>query len=712
MIAHISKDKREQPILDHLKGTADRASEFVKDYQIPGIEDVQQYAYVMGMAHDIGKYSVSFQRRIRGEVRYVDHATAGAIELRNRKMLSASMAVAGHHGGLPNGNDTTDSCYLTRMKKEVEDYSAFQKDQEIYGVKEGKCGNFEKSFSTRMLFSALVDADFLDTDLFMCEREVYSNDNIPISILYEKLEQYIAPWLDEQQEKSEINRLRTDILKRCRSVGKNKRGIFSLTVPTGGGKTIASLAFALAHAKENKMKRIIYVIPYTSIIEQTADVFRKILGEEVVLEHHCNALVEPLEDEEDKVISKSMEEQKKLFEKHKRATENWDAQVIVTTNVQFFESLYSNKVSRCRKLHNIANSVIVFDEAQMIPFPFFSPCVKAIELLVKQYKATAVLCTATQPAMERFLKKGFVKEIYPEYAELFQKLKRTTIKSAGMILTEKLVSEMERNEQVLVIVNKKKTAQDVFKSLPQEGSFHLSTYMTPNDRRRTIAAIRERLRCHQICRVVSTSLVEAGVDLDFPTVYREISGLDSIIQAAGRCNREGRRMADESIVWVFEFEDSRTNKMFQKNISIMEETVEKYCNYDAPETIHAYFETIQNLDEEALDQYHIVSGFEKGMDGITMPFAEVEKRFKLIDTNSHMLIIPIEEETKQLVDLLYMKVREGESLKELLRNVGKFSINVYEGEYKNLEDKGAVSEILPGVAVLQDLSIYDRKVGL
>lgn len=171
-------------------------------------------------------------------------------------------------------------------------------------------------------------------------------------------------------------------------------------------------------------------------------------------------------------------------------------------------------------------------------------------------------------------------------------------------------------------------------------------------------------------------------------------------------------MADESIVWVFELEDSRTNKMFQKNISIMEETVEKHCNYDAPETIHAYFETIQNLDEEALDQYHIVSGFENGMDGITMPFAEVEKCFKLIDTDSHMLIIPIEEETKQLVDLLYMKVREGESVKELLRNAGKYSVNVYEGEYKKLEDKGAVCEILPGVAILQDISIYDRKIGL
>lgn len=542
-IAHINGNQ-EQTIQEHLNNVGDKAAEFCKSYDIKNF-DAYQYAYQTGLAHDIGKYSELFQHKIRDNLNInIDHSTAGAREMQRNKMLAAAFAIAGHHGGIPNGRDMTEQNLIERIsKRKLELYTDYESEISLKKVEEPQLSSFEEAFFVRMLFSSLVDADFLDTEKFMNQGSVERGNYESIETLYKKLMSYIKPWRNITECTAKLNRIRTKILELCLQKGEENRGLYSLTVPTGGGKTVSSLAFALTHAKKNGMQRIIYVIPYTSIIEQTVSVFSDILGEENVLTHYSNSLMDSVDGEKD------------YYEKHKLSIENWDAPVIVTTSVQFFESLYSNKVSKCRKLHNIANSVIIFDEVQMIPLGCMKPCVKAIQMLIESYQVTGVLCTATQPMVERWMSPLEITEICPDYKELFCSLRRTEIKELGKVTEDEIFQRIISEDQILVIVNTKKEAQELYKRLPDDGSsYHLSTYMTPFDRKKTLDIIRDKLKKGEKCRVISTSLVEAGVDLDFPTVFREIAGLDSIIQAAGRCNREGKRRPEESIVWVFQLE--------------------------------------------------------------------------------------------------------------------------------------------------------------
>ena len=385
--------------------------------------------------------------------------------------------------------------------------------------------------------------------------------------LLQKLQSHVAPWLKEP--KNELCAKRSDILRSCLQGGEREKGLYTLTVPTGGGKTVSSLAFALTHAVRHGMKRVVYVIPYTSIIEQNAKVFAEILGPENVLEHHSQT---ELADE--KGDSETPEARRRRL-----ACENWDAPVIVTTAVQFFESLYAAKTSRCRKLHNLAGSVVIFDEAQTLPVPFLKPCVSAIGELVRHYGVTAVLCTATQPELGRLFNELApelsIREIAPEPDELFEFFRRVSFQREGQLSNEELAARLTETEQALCIVNTRKRAREVFQLLPEEGRFHLSTLMTPQDRKRVLDAVRERLKERKPCRVVSTSLVEAGVDVDFPAVWREVAGLDSILQAAGRCNREGKRPAAESIVHIFHA-DGRIPRMLKLNVAAAESVLADY----------------------------------------------------------------------------------------------------------------------------------------
>ncbi len=696
-IAHLDAG-REQSIKEHLENVAKQAAEFSRDYEIAET-DAEEYAYETGLAHDLGKYSERFQEKIRENRNIsVDHSTAGAKELQRLRMPAAAFAVAGHHGGIPNGWDVTGRNLRERLKnRELEPYTDFMDEISLRSVREPELSSFEEAFFTRMIFSALVDADFLDTERFMRCGRTGRGEYESISVLYGKLAEHIRPWRTITEKTPEINKIRTGILEQCLEEGRQSRGLYRLTVPTGGGKTVSSLAFALLHARENGMKRVIYVVPYTSIIEQTVDVFREILGERNVLAHVSGSLLD------------SENEEKDIYARHRLSIENWDAPVIVTTSVQFFESLYSNKVSKCRKLHNIANSVIVFDEAQMIPLSYLKPCLKAIQVLVESYRVSAVLCTATQPGLENFMKPLAVREICRNCRELFQYMKRTQIRDAAMMSEEDLVQRLSEESQVLAIVNTKKEARDIFLRLSGEGSYHLSTYMTPADRKRTLKVIRERLKKGEACRVVSTSLVEAGVDLDFPTVYREMAGLDSIIQAAGRCNREGIRPYEESVVWVFRM--GAIPRMIEKNAAVTEETLEKYGEYDSEDAIRYYFSCLQNLDEEALDRYHITESFEKGLEGAQMPFQTVAERFHLIDDNTKMLIIPIEQEAEELVDELNKRIKNQDNFRETIQRLGKYAVNLYEKEYQELLADNGAYEPTDGIAVLQTLSLYQSGIG-
>jgi len=409
-----------------------------------------------------------------------------------------------------------------------------------------------------MIFSCLVDADFLATENFMNPAQANFRGNVSaptISDLQQRLENFLKTKFGAPR--SEVAKIREEVRADCLEAAKKLQGIFTLSVPTGGGKTLSSLAFALKHARLHGLERVIYAIPFTSIIEQTAAVFRDALGDDAVLEHHCN-FVEKDADETDAGETK--------FSRAKLLSENWNAPIIVTTNVQFFESLFASKPSRCRKLHNLAKSVIILDETQTIPPKYLRPCVRVLNELVKNYGATVVSCTATQPALtsERLgdAKLDNPTEIIRADRNLHERLKRVKIeKISEKQTTESLAEKLAKERQVLAIVNTKRDARNVFeelkKCLPSEDAenvFHLSTNLCAEHRSQILEKIRKRLRDGNACRVVSTQLVEAGVDVDFPCVFRAIAGIDSIAQAAGRCNREGKILGDGGRVYVFEME--------------------------------------------------------------------------------------------------------------------------------------------------------------
>lgn len=699
LLAHGATDEHPegQSIEAHLKGTGELAETFAAEF------GAAANGKLCGLAHDIGKYSDEFQLRLRGGKK-VDHATAGAIECFKIKAAFEAVCVIGHHSGLPNVGhkdaDTTESqtFFGRKLRAEQGGIPDYRKNwnghialPQDYFRPSGR--GFATAFYIRMLYSCLVDADYIDTETFM-NGDAGRGNYEPLSALCDKLTAYISKWNNPTRE---IDILRQKILNSCIEKASAPRGIFSLTVPTGGGKTVASMAFALNHAAANSMKRIIYVIPYTSIIEQNAKVFRDILGQENVVEHHSSVSYE---------LSENADE---LEYRSALATENWDAPVIVTTAVQFFESLYANRSSKCRKLHNIANSVIIFDEAQMIPSNNLRPCVAAIAELVRAYNATAVLCTATQPAIDEMLleysKKESVVELCPDVEGMFEKFRRTSFEKEGRLTTDELVSRLESQQQVLCIVNTRKFAQEVYEALPSEGRFHLSTLMCPVHRKQKLDEIRERLKNGQICRVVSTSLIEAGVDVDFPRVFREMAGLDSILQAAGRCNREGKRSAESSIVTVFESEN-KVNKLIAVNRDAAEETVRDWTQPNTTSTIERYFKAYRDFLRND-DKSGVITASEKGISGCGLPFEWIAKEFKLIDQNTFTVYISVGE-GKELIS----RLREGERSRELYRKAGMYSVSIYENHFNALINAGAAEPFGDDAAILTDLSLYSDEKGL
>lgn len=699
LLAHGATDEHPegQSIEAHLKGTGELAETFAAEF------GAAANGKLCGLAHDIGKYSDEFQLRLRGGKK-VDHATAGAIECFKIKAAFEAVCVIGHHSGLPNVGhkdaDTTESqtFFGRKLRAEQGGIPDYRKNwnghialPQDYFRPSGR--GFATAFYIRMLYSCLVDADYIDTETFM-NGDAGRGNYEPLSALFDKLTSCISKWNNPTRE---IDILRQKILNSCIEKASAPRGIFSLTVPTGGGKTVASMAFALNHAVANSMKRIIYVIPYTSIIEQNAKVFRDILGQENVVEHHSSVSYE---------LSENADE---LEYRSALATENWDAPVIVTTAVQFFESLYANRSSKCRKLHNIANSVLIFDEAQMIPSNNLRPCVAAIAELVRAYNATAVLCTATQPAIDEMLleysKKESVVELCPDVDGMFEKFRRTSFEKEGRLTTDELVSRLESQQQVLCIVNTRKFAQEVYEALPSEGRFHLSTLMCPVHRKQKLDEIRERLKSGKTCRVVSTSLIEAGVDVDFPRVFREMAGLDSILQAAGRCNREGKRSAESSIVTVFESEN-KVNKLIAVNRDAAEETVRDWTQPNTTSTIERYFKAYRDFLRND-DKSGVMTASEKGISGCGLPFEWIAKEFKLIDQNTFTVYISVGE-GKELIS----RLREGERSRELYRKAGMYSVSIYENHFNALINAGAAEPFGEDAAFLTDCSLYSDEKGL
>ena len=704
-LAHIDGD-REQSVKEHLQGTAELAEKFAAKFR------KADWGYCCGMLHDIGKYSAEFQKKIKENLDIrVDHSTAGAKVCENLDgcYWLLTYCIAGHHAGLPDlGREGLPSSLLGRLKKRLCDYSAYEKEIEIpqittppIAMNPEQDPNFALSVFIRMLYSCLVDADFLDTEQFMNNGTVQRDSGESMDVLLEKLQNYTAKWLINRNDTT-IDGRRSEILRNCLEMGKSSKGLFQLTVPTGGGKTVASLAFALQHAVENHMDRVIYVIPYTSIIEQNAQVFREILSSENVLENHSNVDYESSEE----------------FKPMQLAAENWDKPVVVTTNVQFFESLYANKSSKCRKLHNIVNSVIIFDEAQMLPPNYLKPCMAMIEELLQQYGTSIVLCTATQPALQQFLPEKYVaRELCPRREEQFRFFERVTYQNIDTVTEEEMAEKLQQEWHALCIVNTRKRAQRLYEQLQGEGVYHLSTTMYPAHRKRVLAEIRERLddKKGKKCIVISTSLVEAGVDLDFTSVYRELAGVDSIIQAAGRCNRNGERGKEESIVRIFQWEDKEQMSEQRHQIDTTQRLLARGKDITALESITEYFWELYHIKGESLDVKKILEKF----DGGDYQFATVAKDFKLIEENSVTVYIDQEPEAKALLQ----EIRQQGLTKSRMRKAGQYCVSIRKkGEYEKrkmlfeeMRDAGMVEAVDPGAQdfyVLTQEEQYREETGL
>ena len=496
-----------------------------------------------------------------------------------------------------------------------------------------------------------------------------------------------------------INEIRCEILETCRTAAEGQPGFYALTVPTGGGKTLASMRFALHHALRNStMRRIIYAIPYTSIIEQSAQVFRDWLGFQNVLEHHSGFDFDAQEDDQGPQSEEAL-----ARERLRLASENWDAPVIVTTNVQLFDSLFANRTSKCRKLHNIANSVIVLDEAQMLPTAWLEPCLAALRELVEHYGCSVLFCTATQPALS-IPARGIpdVREICTDVAGAFKELKRVSFDYGGNFSNNELARQLLQHSQALCIVDSRKQAKDVYGLLAEHSSeaFHLSTLMHAEHRKKTIEAIRRRLTEGLPCRVVSTSLVEAGVDLDFPVVYRALSGLDSIVQAAGRCNREGKRLAQDSRTIMFEPSEgySVPSEVKQKaelcrsvlrdvGFFAIDASRSNPVSLDDPAIIGEYFKRLYTIRRERMDKESVCRQLEKSC-VTTIPFRKIAKEFKLIDEPAIPIVIPCEE-----IKLELEEVRAGRGGKKALRKLARYSVSIY--QHSLLEMSGAIAPIGP-----------------
>jgi CRISPR-associated endonuclease/helicase Cas3 len=625
--AHSAKDLPEtkwQGLWEHLDAVADLAAQFGRPL---GIEAAARAA---GLLHDLGKYAPAFQARLRGDAAAVDHSTAGAAEILGSAAGLDGMigqliayAIAGHHAGLPDriGEAGSLDARLAQYDPSVLDPVWRQEVTPVtqglapdgIGVPPAKSGEdlaFRLSVLGRMIFSCLVDADFRDTEAFYHSIDGTNADRMwprLADVLPDFLTRFDAHMSSKSRNDNQVNRLRGENLAHVRSKAGDAPGFFTLTVPTGGGKTLASLGFALDHARAHGHSRILYAIPFTSIIDQTAAIFRDILGDENVLEHHS-----AIDDEKHPC--------REGRDKLKLAMEDWAAPVVVTTNVQLFESLFASRASRCRKLHNIASSVIILDEAQTIPRPLLAPCVQMLAELVRGYGCTIVLCTATQPALDarHFEKPSPLalplagRELAPDPERLARDLKRVTLHQAGARTNAELTAALAAQPQGLVIVNSRRHALELYleaKSAGLAGLVHLSTRQHAADRREILAGIRQRLEARAPCRVIATSLIEAGVDVDFPRVWRAEAGLDQIAQAAGRCNREGARDRNASVVTIFTAPDYPPPNEIKGLIGDRARMADKHQDLLSPAAIADYFGEVYWRLGERIDGKAILPKF-------------------------------------------------------------------------------------------------------
>lgn len=765
-IAHVRKSDKGDWLLhgldEHLTNTAAKANEFAKSF---GSDD---WAELAGIWHDLGKFLPEWQKYIRKQTGYdidayietaagrPNHSSAGAV-LSFQRFIDAmnnpeygqaigrilSYIISGHHAGLPDwypdyaGGDLQNRVFLNNQLrldelnkiKNIDESSEFINkslpSSPPVGIQKGKEKNEAFHLWIRMLFSCLVDADYLDTELFMKPQQSELRGDYPeIKELKRRFDRFID-YKHESSEDTVINRQRKIILSSCREKAFLAPGFFSLNVPTGGGKTLSSMAFALEHALRYDKKRIIMAIPYTSIIEQTAKVYKYgadneeeikknidsgiiLFNEESVLEHHSNI------DPDKETYASSL------------ATENWDAPIIVTTNVQLFESLFASKPSDCRKLHNIINSVIILDEAQMLPPEYLKPILSVLRALVEYFGVTVVLCTATQPALEGKIGSQLsafeglkdVKAIIEKPEVLAEEFKRVEIKTPEDLSVrkswEEIASELMNYEQVICVVNKRSDCRELHSLMP-EGTIHLSALMCGEERSRVISQIKSDLKNNKPVRVISTQLVEAGVDIDFPVVYRALAGMDSIAQAAGRCNREGKLNKEDKLGQVFVFNPQkpapagllRKGEDASKNLirvkGIIELKPEIFRDY-----FTAFYSSVNNFDKPGFSEKLVKESGE-----FRFQFRKFSQVFRLIDDQNQKGIIVWYKGEKYDSRNLIEELRISGPDYSLIRKLQRFTVNVPERIFNKLMDDGFINDTeTQGYAVQVRQELYQAGTGL
>jgi len=740
--AHSAQDKlgnllpyeRWQTLQSHSVNVGEMAAEFARVF------GAQEIACQTGQLHDLGKYSEAFNCRLHGGPS-VDHATAGAkiaVE-RWRNVIGKLIAfcIAGHHAGLANGSGEGDNRRTLKQRLALQfgaDIPALDNlwQQEIKLPQnlsapplkaDAHHPFFSYAFFTRMLYSCLVDADYLDTEAFYLklENKAAERGGYPdLNVLQHNFNQFIndfrrriaqAPEQTEAEKRNAaLNRLRSEILDHAVEQAAQPQGLFTLTVPTGGGKTFTSMAFALEHAKQHGMRRVIYVIPFTSIIEQNAAEFRKAfgeLGEQAVLEHHSTFDDGKLQNEATK-------------DKLRLASENWDAPIVVTTAVQFFESLFADRSSRCRKLHNIAGSVIILDEAQMLPLNLLLPIMQAIKELAQNYRCSVVMCTATQPAVqaENGFYRGFenVLEIAPKPTALFDKLRRTTVQHIGTQTDADLLAKLAEHPQMLVIVNNRRHARSLYDQAKHlDGTFHLTTLMCAKHRSQKLDEIRGRLKNGEPCRVIATSLIEAGVDVDFPLVMRAEAGLDSVAQAAGRCNREGKRSSENSFVWIFAPEEQwKAPHELATQAAVMRLTADEFSDdLLSTQAVAAYFAELYQLKGSELDNKKILKMHNDTGQSLDFPFQTIADKFCMIESHMQPLIIPFDVDAENLISSLH----HADHIGGLLRKLQPYIVQIPEKALAALYKAGRIEPINEKnfgkqFYTLIGLDLYDEVAGL
>lgn len=723
--AHTREDGERQTVKAHLEGVSKLAEGFSVDFLKP-------LAKKAAFDHDLGKYALKYQWRLDDDNIKFSHAACGALEYKkfaDKNDCFASLfaplmeyCIAGHHTGLMDGGtdaDNSDSPTLSgTLKRGNEytgdsDYSAYATEIEFATLTQEEitppynelCSAKDPTelieryaFFTKFVFSCLTDADFLDTEIF-CNKNVERG----MSGDFEKALDKLNRELSDMPSDNPLRQARSRIQQQAFDNSVNKSHISILDMPTGSGKTLCSLKLALESGK----KRIIYVIPYTSIIEQTANKFEKMFGDVLpVLQHHSNYSYDG-----------NTEEEKKTVEKLKRTCENWDAPLIITTSVQFFQSIYHYKGSALRKLHNLRDSVIVFDEIHLIPTELLRPCLKAVGYITKYLNSEALFLSATMPDYSKLFDK-FLPDV--NYNKLvtdrtnFKYFKKCKYKDKGKTTLETIAENASRCKNALIVVNTKKTAAELY-NLVQGEKYHLSANMTPAHRSRVIEVVRNKLENGEHITVVSTSLVEAGVDLDFNTVFRQLSGLDSILQAGGRCNREGKDA--KGYVYVFDIDETyRKGSDLAMRINKTKGLLEKYQDITSYDCIKEYYDGIFDFNQSRIAENSIAKYNEQSnsfdrqglMSPYSIPFRSYAMQFEYISADTISIVIddPNDQTCHELVETL----RNGDM--SVRRALQKYSVSIYMNVFKDLYSQGVLKDHGTGIFILENQSYYNNETGL